>query len=175
MNHLPPISEMFTPAEIQMSFEEEVRLLDDRPRVVRWFVAPGGTPPPAPEVEGLTFATDWLDPWRQLNDPAHDRLDGVLIVDRGDPSGRSGGLLVLTRPTEDAKLAWNVARSSGLPLTLGAEREADPGYRAIFPVVYAIPPVPGSEHLRFSVPAPMDETPAWKVFAVEGLPPRSFE
>lgn len=167
MNRLPPMGEMFTPDEIEMTLDEELRLLDDRPRVVRWFAAPHGTAYPAPEVDGLTFSAPWTEPWVQLNEPSRDQLDAVLIVDRADLSSRSGALMVLTRPTPSAKVAWSSSRVDAGPISLGCERAEGPGYRALFPAVYAIPPVPGSDHLRFMVPTPPDGGPAWEVFAVE--------
>lgn len=106
---LPRLTDMVRADEYTLTMEQELRLLDDRERRSRWWIAPAGTTPPGPRTEGDRLAEPWLHPWVQLNDPAADDMVTVCILDEAD-SGR--GILIWVHPTAEAETAWRTDHTS---------------------------------------------------------------
>jgi hypothetical protein len=110
---LPPLTDMVRADEYTLSLDQELRLLDDRRKRSRWWIAPEGTPAPGPRIDdsrtiapGPVLTEPWLSPWTQLNDPARDDMVGVVIVDEADPGQ---GILIWVHPTAEARAAWQAA------------------------------------------------------------------
>lgn len=163
-NLLPPLNQLVMPDEFEMTLDEEVRLLDDRPRMTRWWWAPYGTPDPSMRAGGGAFLDPWGPPWAAINDPLTDALQAVLLVDRRNLSGSRGALLILVHPTAEAQQVWEAAAEARCPVSLGAERVQGGPYRAIVPYAWAHPPVPGTPHLRFSVGPTLTGRGTWEAY-----------
>jgi hypothetical protein len=140
---IPPASELTRPDEMTLTMDQELRLLDDRGRRTRWFVAPEGSPAPGPRTESGALVEPWMHPWLQLNDPDADDMVGVCILDEQDASR---GLLILVNPTPEAWTAWESAMQDGVPRALGCETGIDSAppasdYRAVFGRCIALDPL----------------------------------
>lgn len=177
MNNLPLVHELFTPAEVSVTLDQELRLADDRKKEARWFGAPCGTPPPDMLAHQGAFINPWIVPWAQLNDPAEDDMDGVAVLDERD---QGVGLLALRAPTREAKRIWQstfwplTQRQDGRPpavarLMLGVELP-DRSHRAVFYRVAPIEPLPFEQDvLRFAIERPLyPDSPSYEVWMSGG-------
>jgi hypothetical protein len=174
---LPPLTDMVRADEYTLSLDQELRLLDDRRKRSRWWIAPEGTPAPGPRIDdsrtiapGPVLTEPWLSPWTQLNDPARDDMVGVVIVDEADPGQ---GILIWVHPTAEARAAWQAAWDDPTwrPYALGCETgiRVDPDYRAVFRSVTPLRPIDDA-NVRWKFARPGFDIPAWEVMSAGWRP-----
>jgi hypothetical protein len=177
---LPRLRDMINPDEMTLTMEQELRLMDDRQRRSRWWIAQEGAPIPGPRAERTSSGYDaltepWLNPWTQLNDPAADSMAGVVVLNQEDAAA---GILIWVNPTEEAEAAWQAAWEDPTeqPYMLGVEtaiRVPEPAvdYRAVFRHVTPLVRISaGAVRWRFSRPAPGQVS--WDVMTGGWMPER---
>jgi hypothetical protein len=169
---LPRLSELTRDEEYTLTTEQELRLLDDRERRSRWWVAPVGTlapgPGTSPHESGHPYLNQpWRHPWLQLNSIT-DPMAGVCILDQDDASR---GLLIWVHPTEECEIAWQSAWDAHEPRSLGCETgiKVDPDYRAVFR--YAEPLARLSEsNVRWRFRRPTPDAASWDIMTAGWRP-----
>jgi hypothetical protein len=171
---LPRLTDMVRADEYTLSPEQELRLLDDRPRRSRWWISPEQTPPPGPSVDGDALTEPWLDPWLQLNDPTEDAMTGVCILNEADAAQ---GILIFVHPTPEAEAEWQRAWHSTLwaPLSLGCETNIrvpypQVDYRAVFRCVLPLRRITGGS-VRWAFQRPHPDASGWDVVTGGWVPP----
>lgn len=109
--------DLVDPRALELTPEEELRLIAADPPKSCWWSAPAGTPAPEPGVRDGLFTGPWLHPWSQLNDPAEDAMVGMMMMGRyrSMPTFLHFGL-----PTQEMRQEWEETFETGQPLTLAA-------------------------------------------------------
>jgi hypothetical protein len=175
---LPPLTDMVRASEYTLTVEQELRLLDDRPRRSRWWVAPAGTVPPGPRVvddpPGRRLAEEWRPPWHQVNSTSDDMV-GVCVLNEVDASE---GILIWVNPTLNARNAWRWAWTESRYVSLGCETGiyVDPDYRAVFRQVRPLDPIDvrteGASRnvVRWAFRRPAPGLSSWDVMTARWVP-----
>lgn len=175
MTLLPPLTDLVRADEYTLTVDQELRLLDDRGRRSRWWIAPEGTRPPGPGIirnndDPPMLMESWLEPWTQLNDPARDEMVGACILDQTDPGQ---GILIWVHPTTEARAAWQAAWDDPTwkPYTLGVETgiKIDPDYRTVFRSVVPLRQI-SDGNVRWKFARIRPDQPSWDVMTAGWMP-----